>query len=139
MSEQTPQGFFNPLQQRILAPDAVERKDLDAWTYDQKYKKCQEEILRKLQLNLGIKCEKHGPSPWAFGCRHVSVLTHDMQHPEGAVFTKDRWYLCRTCFKLFERKKLNLETELGMVCYACVRDFGIELRKINPELAVDLS
>lgn len=72
-----------------------------------------------------------------WGCRHV--YPQDEVHPAGLIFTPKRYYVCKTCWKLIERKKFKFGTELGQRCWHCINEESHRLHKINPELVVDLT
>lgn len=79
-------------------------------------------------------CKKN--QPFWFGCRHIVGIDADTH--EGVVRTIYHQYLCKTCWKLIEKKKFDWEKELGLVCRVCTTGLVNKLKQRNPELVLDL-
>jgi len=75
--------------------------------------------------------------PITWGCKHV--YPQDEMHPDGLVFHPRRYYCCKKCLDLIERKRFKFSTEMVLRCYLCINEESYRLHKINPEFVVDLT
>lgn len=84
----------------------------------------------------------HKGAPLAISCPHVIVC--DPVHPEDVFFTPFErdgrlgYYLCKTCFNLLEKKRLNIDTQTGLRCGACIEEEIIKMMSIDPAKYHDL-
>jgi len=75
-------------------------------------------------------------APMTFGCAHVA--RQDDLHPDGIVFTPKRYYVCKMCWSLIERKKFDFDREIMTLCWYCIEDEARRIVKIDPALLLDL-
>lgn len=87
-----------------------------------------------------IMCNKH---TWItgvnimFACKHVAK--QDEVHPVGIIRMPEPWFLCKDCFFLHERQKLDIDHEVMTVCKYCVFEEIKRIQAINPGLFADLT
>lgn len=85
----------------------------------------------------------HEGAAIAISCPHV--LIHDPVNPEDVYFTPYKrelsslgYYLCKTCFFLLEKKKLDLGDATGPKCGKCIEEAVFKLMTKDPGKYHDL-
>lgn len=106
-------------------------------------------------MQLGMNCEDiatgkalhhqlpdHAGSNIVIACNHV--IHQDPHNPEGVKFLPFHrgagggLYLCMTCMRLEERKKLNWDRDLNMKCAMCVLDTVMRINSTHPDRLINL-
>ena len=91
-------------------------------------------------LTLHVRCDKHPAGTGAnaaMACKHCTQ--QDEIKPNGIIRTPSLIFLCRDCYNLHERKKLNLGNDLVMQCKYCIFAEVLRIQQRNPGLFADLS
>lgn len=83
-------------------------------------------------------CKRHPAANYGVGCLHV-YQGLDPLRPEKIYRTPAGVYLCATCFKLMERRKLKAVFDnMGMHCFQCMVAEVNRIKQLNPENFVEL-
>lgn len=88
------------------------------------------------------KIEEHKGCDFAMACFHVNV--YDYVHPEPVYFIPfgkvdvEGYFLCKTCYNLLEKKRLNIWISVLVQCGLCIGQSLTYRIERNPELYVDL-
>lgn len=104
--------------------------------------KCWEVLANGKARQLPFPKNGHKGAPIAISCPHVIV--HDPVHPEDVWFTpfkryeKLGYYLCKTCYSLLERKRINIGTGTLIVCSACIEEQVLSMMTVDPTKYHDL-
>ena len=86
--------------------------------------------------------DDHKGCDFVFGCFHI--IHTDPVNPEQVYYvpfnrvSPNGYYLCKTCYRLLERYKLNIWREVCVKCSKCIGEAMTERVNKNPELFIDL-
>jgi hypothetical protein len=88
-----------------------------------------------------INCPEHGRRDVSWACHHVLAQLHD-DRPNGVVEISFKYadervipvFLCRDCYGLFQRRRLNVGREVKTVCHGCVEAVVAALVLKAPDL-----
>lgn len=94
---------------------------------------------------VGMHSQKpgHEGSGIVIACNHV--VCQDPYNPEGIKYYPlsrggaAGFYLCRTCMRLEERKKLNFEYGVSMKCAKCILEVVLKIHETHPDRLVNLA
>jgi hypothetical protein len=106
-----------------------------------------QEALQNMSAQMVVACNLHGPtvggkcverpvSSHAMPCC-PHVIENDPVNPEGVVIMTCGYCVCRTCFELYTRHRLDVR-KLVIKCTGCVLARLDVLKKKNPNLVSDL-
>ncbi len=97
-----------------------------------------EEATRMMTARVGVTCPVHPMIGSArAACAHC--LQQDEVHPDGIVFTDAGYYVCFTCFKHIEQRKVRLRNIVRIYCNFCLEAEINRILTLKKTLFRDLS
>ncbi len=93
-------------------------------------------------LKLNRQIDEHRGAGVIISCSHV--IYQDPVNPEGVYFypysrgSSNGYYVCKSCFNLAERRRLNMGTQLHMKCSMCVLESIERIAVKFPDRLVNL-